>query len=375
MPVAWGVQDCAGVGCGGVFGGDVMGRVGLGDVLACGVAGSLLWFAGQRLARKRRRIEMGGRTVLITGGSRGLGLLLARELVGLGAKVAVCGRNEEELRAVRHEFAGRALVALPCDVTKRAEVEQLVADVEEVFGPVDVLINNAGTITVGPLELMTAEDYEEAMDLHFWAPLWTTLTVLPSMRERGMGRIVNISSIGGKVPVPHLAPYVASKFALTGWSETVRAEVAKDGIYVTTVCPGLMRTGSPRNVGVKGRYEQEYAWFVLGDSLPGMSMSARRAARRIIDAAMHGDGEVVLGLPAQVAARLHGVAPGFVSELMRLQNQLVLPRRPEKWDSGEGARKHAGWESESWVGRSFLTKLTQKAAQENNEVRGGGRPG
>jgi short-subunit dehydrogenase len=244
-----------------------------------------------------------------------------------------------------------------------------------VFGPVDVLINNAGTITVGPLELMTAEDYEEAMDLHFWAPLWTTLTVLPSMRERGMGRIVNISSIGGKVPVPHLAPYVASKFALTGWSETVRAEVAKDGIYVTTVCPGLMRTGSPRNVGVKGRYEQEYGWFVLGDSLPGASMSARRAARKIVDAAMHGDGEVILGVPAQAAARLYGVAPGFVAELVRLQNQWVLPRRPEKWDSGEGAAKQMGWESESGVTRSFLTTLTQKAAAENNEVRSEGRPG
>jgi short-subunit dehydrogenase len=343
------------------------------DVLTLGAAAALIGFAGSRLARARRRIALRNKTLLITGGSRGLGLLLAREAIAQGAKVAVCARNPDELHAARHEFKNKPFLALPCDVTRRPEVEQLVADVEQTFGPIDILINNAGTITVGPIELMTEDDYHEAMNLHFWAPLYTTLAVLPSMRERAFGRIVNISSIGGKIPVPHLAPYVASKFALTGWSETLRAEVAKDGILVTTVCPGLMRTGSPRNVGVKGRYDQEYAWFILGDSLPGMSMSARRAARKILDAAAHGDAEIILSLPANAAARLHGIAPELVSELMRLQNAL-LPKRPDRWDSGEGAKPLTGWETESWVGRSFLTALTQKAAQENNEVRGGGRP-
>src|SRR5204863_5194639 len=123
-------------------------------------------------------------------------------------------------------------------------------------------------------------------------PLFTTLSVLPAMRRQGEGRIVNISSIGGKIAVPHLLPYDASKFALTGFSEGLRAELLKDGIYVTTVCPGLMRTGSPRNADFKGQHEAEYAWFSIGDSLPGMSMSAEAAAERIVTAFRQGEAEV-----------------------------------------------------------------------------------
>src|SRR5205085_11782954 len=138
---------------------------------------------------------------------------------------------------------------------------------------------------------------EEVMKVHFWAPLHTTLAALPEMRQRRDGRIVNISSIGGKVSVPHLLPYSASKFALTGWSEGLRSELLKDGIYVTTVCPGLMRTGSPRNALFKGKNEAEYAWFSISDALPIVSMSAKRAAQQIVDAAARGAAEVVLSRP------------------------------------------------------------------------------
>src|SRR5204863_2590958 len=126
----------------------------------------------------------------------------------------------------------------------------------------------------------------------------TTLDVMPDMRARREGRIVNISSIGGKVSVPHLLPYSASKFALVGLSEGLRAELAKDGIVVTTVCPGLMRTGSPRNAQFKGQHRAEYAWFTLSDSMPFFSQSAERAARQILSACRHGEAEVVLSLPA-----------------------------------------------------------------------------
>ena len=162
---------------------------------------------------------------------------------------------------------------------------------------VDVLINNAGVIQVGPLEHMEHEDFENAMATHFWGPLHLMLELIPSMRRRGFGRIVNISSIGGRVAVPHLAPYSASKFALTGLSDAVRAELAPYGIRVTTVCPGLMRTGSPMNAQVKGQHEAEYAWFAIADSLPGFSMSAERAADQILSACAHGDPELTISLP------------------------------------------------------------------------------
>src|SRR5207302_995684 len=151
--------------------------------------------------------------------------------------------------------------------------ELMVDEVLDRFGRLHVLINNAGVIQVGPMEEMTLADYEDTMQTHFWAPLFTTLSVLPALRRQGEGRIVNISSIGGKIAVPHLLPYSASKFALTGFSEGLRAELLKDGIYVTTVCPGLMRTGSPRNADFKGQHRAEYAWFSISDSLPFFSMA------------------------------------------------------------------------------------------------------
>jgi short-subunit dehydrogenase len=126
------------------------------------------------------------------------------------------------------------------------------------------------------------------------------------MRERGGGRVANIASIGGLVAVPHLLPYSASKFALVGLSQGMHAELAREGILVSTIAPGLMRTGSPRNALFKGAREQEYAWFAISDSLPLLSMSATRAARRIVQAIERGEARVVLGLPAKIAALAAG---------------------------------------------------------------------
>src|SRR4051812_39857815 len=205
--------------------------------------GAGVFFAARSAGRRRRWMEMKGRVVLITGGSRGLGLLLAREFGLLGAKVAICARDMDELdRAVTDLTSyGIEVLAKQCDLLSEEQVKQTVECVTDYFGRIDVLVNNAGTIAVGPMETMTSEDYLESMGLHFWAPLHSSLAVLPQMKARGEGRIVNISSIGGKIPAPHLLPYTAGKFALVGLSEGMRQELAKDNIFVTTVCPGLIR--------------------------------------------------------------------------------------------------------------------------------------
>ena len=182
------------------------------------------------------------------------------------------------------------------------------------------------------------------------------------MRRRGEGRIVNIASIGGKISVPHLLPYSASKFALVGLSEGLRAELSKDGIVVTTVCPGLMRTGSPRNADFKGRHRAEYAWFSISDALPGASMSAERAARQIMAACRRGDAEIVLSLPASVAVKIQGVAPGLVSRVLGWTNRL-LPRA-----GGIGSRSAKGRDSQSAWSPSLLTVLNERAARRNNEL-------
>ncbi len=330
------------------------------------VAGALGAGALYLATRARRpEYELRGRTAMVTGGSRGLGLVIARRLAREGARLSVCARDPEELlRAVADlESQGAEVFARPCDVTDRDDVERFVSETAERLGPVDVLVNNAGTIRVGPMEAMTIEDYEEAMRTHFWGPLHTTLAVLPSMRERGEGRIVNISSVGGKISVPHLLPYSASKFALVGLSEGLRSELAKDGILVTTVCPGLMRTGSPRNAHFKGKHRVEYAWFAVSDSLPVASMSADRAARQIVDACRRGDAEVVLSLPAKLATLVHGLFPGPTADLLGLVNTFLLPCA-----GGLGTGSAKGSESESAVAPSMLTVLTERAAERNNEL-------
>jgi NAD(P)-dependent dehydrogenase (short-subunit alcohol dehydrogenase family) len=328
-----------------------------GFAVGCALAKTIL--------QQSRYWDLNGKVVLITGGSRGLGLVMAREFAAIGARVAICARDEEDLRLVRDEFASRGdhFFSTQCDVSDRAQVQTMLASVENKFGHIDVLVNNAGTILVGPMEHMTIEDFDEVMRINFWGAVHTTLGVLPSMRQRRQGRIVNITSIGGKVAFPHLLPYTASKFALVGFSEGLRTELAKDGIWVTTVVPNLMRTGSPRNADFKGDHQKEYAWFTITDSLPGASVSAERAARQIVRACQNGESEVVIGLPAKLAVLANGIAPGLISDLLAAGNEWLLPRAT---DSETGRRK--GYESESRVTQSGLTSLTRAAGRANNEV-------
>jgi NAD(P)-dependent dehydrogenase (short-subunit alcohol dehydrogenase family) len=336
------------------------------DALLLAGAGVGALLGVRAMLQKRREFDFRGRTVLITGGSRGLGLVLARELAHAGARLSICARDPQELERARADLAGRGaeVLAFPCDVTDRAQVQEWVRLSEERFGGVDVLVNNAGVIQVGPVEVMTLADYEEAMRIHFWAPLYTTLAVLPAMRRARRGRIVNVSSIGGKIGVPHLVPYSASKFALVGLSEGLRAELHKDGIVVTTVCPGLMRTGSPLNATFKGQHRAEYAWFSISDSLPVSTIQAERAARQIIAGCKRGDAEVILSVQAVVAIKFHQLFPELSADIRALVNQL-LPA-----PGGIGRRRAKGADSQSELSPSWLTALSDAAAKRNNETRG-----
>jgi len=328
--------------------------------LAAGLGG--IW--ASRLLRSGGGYSLRNKVVLITGGSRGLGLALAREMAGRGARLAICGRDQESLERARAslERAGVEVVALTCDVKSRESVRQLVDQVIRVLGPVDVLINNAGVIEVGPAETMSVEDYEEALGTNFWGMLYPTLAVLPEMRQRRRGRIVNITSIGGKLGIPHLLPYSASKFAAVGFSQGLRAELAGQGIKVVTVVPGLMRTGSPRNAIFRGRHRAEYAWFSISDSLPGLSISVERAARRIVEACRRGDAEVLFPATARVAAVANAVAPGVTANVLGLVDRL-LPGA-----GGAERGRHTGAESQSWISPSWLTQLGDRAAREYNQL-------
>ena len=328
-------------------------------------AGAAALLGAARLARERHAIDFEGRGVVITGGSRGLGLVLARQLAAQGARLCLLARDLDELERARAQLPADAdVMTIRCDVRRRGDVRAAMDTVLERWSAVDVLINNAGVIQVGPLEHMTAEDFENAMATHFWGPLHLMFEVVPSMRRRGFGRIVNITSISGRIAVPHMAPYTASKFALVGLSDAVRAELDQYGIRVTTVSPGLMRTGSPRNAFVKGQHEAEYAWFSISDSTPGLSTSAEEAARQILEACRYGEPALTITMAAKLGVLANHLLPKTIARVMCLANRIL----PDPTSDPDAVRSRRGRDSETPVTRSFATALTQKAAVANNEL-------
>lgn len=330
-----------------------------GGIGACGL------FAARTALRISRWFEFRGKRILLTGGSRGLGIVLARQLVDAGAHVAICSRTQSQLETAHAELLQRGgnVLAYRCDVRDPNQVKSMVDQVIGQWGGIDVLINAAGIIEVGPLDSMTKDDFKRSMDTHCWGVLNTVLAVLPSMRAQGWGRIVNIASLGGKRAVPHMLPYAASKFALVGLSTGLRTELTKEGILVTTICPGLMRTGSPRNATFKGQHRKEYAWFSIGDSLPLVSMDVQQAASKILLACQRGDSEVIITGPANPAVWLQTLAPNFMTELLSLVNHYILPEM-----GGIGRQAARGHQSESNLSPSWLTILGDRAARQNNEL-------
>ena len=335
-----------------------------GLIIAGGV-GLTAALAAKAIAERSRWFKYAGKSVIITGGSRGLGLVLARQLVDSGARVAICARTQPDLESAEAELKRRGgdVLAIECDIRDPSNVESMVDCVISSFGTVEILFNVAGIIEVGPLDSMKMDDFHDSMNTNCWGALHTVLAVLPEMRRRGWGRIVNVASIGGKQALPHLLPYTASKFALVGLSNGLRTELAKDGIVVTTVCPTLIRTGSPRNATFKGQHRAEYAWFSIGDSLPNVSMSAPQAARQILRACQRGAGEVMITNGTNLGVLFQQLAPDLTTELLGLVNRIL----PEM--GGIGQRAARGSESESDLSPSWLTALGDRAAVANNELR------
>jgi short-subunit dehydrogenase len=296
---------------------------------------------------------------IVTGASRGLGFLLARELADRGHDLVLNARSESGLAvaAAALQERGAQVVTVPGDLTDPALGQQLVDTATGRFDRLDVLVTNAGSIQVGPALAMRAHDYANAMDLMFFGVLHPVLAALPVMKERGAGRILVISSIGGKLPAPHLLPYVAAKHAAVGFAEGLRTEVVKHGITVTCAVPGLMRTGSPRNATFTGNQAGEHRWFTLGDSLPLVSMNAERAARQLVGAALKGRPEIATTPLAKIGMRVHGVAPSTTIRLVGLVNRL-LPgdETPRPMRPGHAVGKPSRW-------FDALTTLTRGAAR------------
>jgi short-subunit dehydrogenase len=280
------------------------------------------------------------RVVFITGGSRGLGLEIARQVCKKGGRVAVLARDAEELERAKEDLASKSgeVLTLQCDLVDGGQIQSAVQQTLQRFGKIDILINNAGIIQIGPLEHMKMEDFDRALRLHFWAPFVLQMLVVPQMRASGGGRIVNISSIGGKIAVPHMAPYSASKFALTGFSDAIRAELSRDNIFITTVTPGMMRTGSQIHAKFKGDHSAEYKWFETSSRLPLASISTERAARKILTACRKGKPALVMPWTAHFIIAANALFPNLTGYVMKIVNRCLPPGVSQ---SGDEARSGA----------------------------------
>lgn len=327
-------------------------------------AGLGVYAAARHFYKEMIKYDFQDKVVIITGGARGLGLLLARELAAKGANLVICSRNAEQIEIAEQEIRqiGSTVLGLKADVSDQTDAARVVEAAISQFGRIDLLINNAGVMLVGPENVMNVEDYKTAMDTNFWAALYMIKAALPHFHDQREGRIANICSIGGKVAVPHLLPYSVSKFAMVALSEGLHAELKKDNIHVTTVIPNLMRTGSPRNVSLKGDHKAEYAWFKIADSSPFLSQDAAQAATDIINAIAYQESEVILTNTAKLAVALQGVSPGLVSMATSIANRFLPKSGPE----GSVIRK--GYESESEKTTGPVASMSDRAALENNEI-------
>ena len=326
-------------------------------LLAGASAVAAAWFAAHRLSR--RDYSFRNRTVLITGGTRGLGLEMARQFAEEGSRVWLVARAVDELTRAADDLNARGgwVRTIAADVRRPDHVIRVVDTVIAEDPVIDVLVNNAGVIEVGPIEHAKLEDFQDAMATHFWAPLDLIRACLPHLRRNSDGRIVNIASIGGRIAVPHLAAYTASKFALVGLSETLRAELMKKGILVTTVTPGLMRTGSYVNVKVRGRHADEFRWFAALSSTPLTAMHPRRAARAILDACRRGRAVITPGLQARAVALANAVVPNLVASVFAAADRALLPR-PSNAARADVARQ--GSQIDPGMVKSVLSERTRR---------------
>ncbi|WP_017616498.1 SDR family NAD(P)-dependent oxidoreductase [Nocardiopsis salina] len=328
------------------------------DLAAWAGAGALLGVGASALAERRRSGRLHGCVTLVTGGTRGFGLQLAREFGAGGASVVVCGRDPDKLDRAVTELAGRGVDAhgVVCDVTDREQVRALVGETVEHFGRLDVVVNNAGVMRVGPAEAMEDDYFTEAMDIMYWGPFNVAREALPHLRGTE-GSLVNITSIGAYLTVPHLLPYSTAKHAWAALSEGLAAETGRSGVRVTTVVPGMMRTGSHRGVLFVGDPEREYTWFALLAGLPLLSTNADRAARRVASATARRQGFVVLNPTTRAAMAMHGLAPGLTQQAMRVVGR-VLPSVPD----------HVSARTGNESGHSRMGRLAESAAALNERA-------
>ena len=210
-----------------------------------------------------KQFDLSGRSVLVTGGSKGLGKAMAEGFASAGANLFLVSRNLSEAKEAADEISSAYGVEAhghEADVTDQASVEAMVSEAMEACGRIDVLVNNAGINRRGPIEELSLEDFKEVQEINVTGVWLCSRAVLPHMKERGNGRIVNLSSALGLVGTPNRTPYATSKGAVTQMTRALSLEVAGSGVTVNAICPGPFLT--PMNESIANT--EEGMKFIVG---------------------------------------------------------------------------------------------------------------
>jgi short-subunit dehydrogenase len=256
------------------------------------------------------RRQIAGLRILVTGASQGIGRALALEAALRGATVLAAARSEELLAELAQEAkaAGHSLQTVRADVTVPAERQKMADEAMRLYGGLDVLINNAGIGATGHFADASPDRMRTIMEVNFFGLTETTRVCLPLLRQGKTPAILNISSIAGRRGIPARSDYSASKFAVQGFSEALRAELAKDGIDVLLVNPGLTQTNFSKNM-----LEQKAK--VQMDHLCGMT--SEQVACKTLDALAAGRNEVTLTLKGRLLVLFSKFWPSLVDRVTR----------------------------------------------------------
>ncbi|MEV8565419.1 SDR family NAD(P)-dependent oxidoreductase [Streptomyces sp. NPDC051322] len=315
--------------------------------------------------------SMSGLSAVVTGGSRGLGLLMARQLAAQNCTVTIVARDGEELKRadeLLHQRPGAHIRTAVCDVRDREAVREMFDATAQDCGGIDVVIANAGIIQVAPVKSIGADEFDAAMDTIFHGALHTSLEALPHLRRsRAGGRLALIGSVGGLLGVPHLLPYSCAKSAVGALAEGLYAEAAPDGVTVTAVHPGLMRTGSHLHAEFGGPQQQEFAWFSALAGTPLVSMDAGRAAKAIVRGVQRRRTRIVLTPAARAAGFAHGVAPALTTRLTALSARALPAAEGDGGALREGAAVEPPSHPVARKLRAWGSALNDRAAKAYNQ--------
>lgn len=267
-------------------------------------------------SRKKKKENLKDNVVIITGASAGIGKAYAYAFAEQGCTVVLAARSKDKIDTLAQELKDKyniKTLAVQTDVSIEEEAKNLIETTLEHFDYIDILINNAGVAGYSYIHETSLDDMKQIMDINYWGMVYCTHYALPSMIRRRKGKIVNVSSVVGKRAMPVMGAYSASKFAMEGFSESLRVEVKKYGIDVNVICPTTTKTDLVDNA-------------FDGDNMKikSFGMSSERVAKETINAILDNKREHILGLGENIGLKINDVFPELVDNVLTLAPKFML---------------------------------------------------